>query len=647
MISIDSVSLYFGAQNIFEDISFMINKGDRIGLVGKNGSGKSTLLKLLIQDLSPNEGKITKINNLVIGYLQQDIDFEDKYVLIEEMQQVFSNIENYKNDLTRLNKEIAERDDYETDAYMDLLSQLANTEERLRMEGGYDTSLRINKILKGLGFQEQDFQKHTSEFSGGWRMRIELAKILLKNPDVLLLDEPTNHLDIVSIMWLESWLKDYQGAILLVSHDTRFLDTVINRTVEISFSKINNYKSNYSKYLILRKDRQEKQRQAKKNQEKYITQTKMLINKFRAKKNKAAFAQTLIKKLEKLKIIEVEKEDYTSLNFRFPPAPSSGKVTLKVKNVSKSYDSLQVLKNISFEINRGEKIAFVGKNGEGKTTLAKVIVSAIDYDGRVQLGYNVKLGYYAQNQVDFLDPDKTVFQTIEDAMTGDVSLKIRDILGSFLFSNDDVNKKIGVLSGGERARVSLCKLLLSPVNFLVMDEPTNHLDIMSKDILKRALMAFDGTLIIISHDRDFLEGLSNKIYEFEKRQIREYLGDVSNFLQSKQLDNLNELEQKKTNSTVVVKKVDSKEKISYKKRKELDRKIRKLENKISRIEEEISAIETQKKEWDIKLSDPEQFKELSKEKDFFFNYESLKKKLIKKETEWDLCVSELNDLKKE
>ena len=647
MISIDSVSLYFGAQNIFEDISFMINKGDRIGLVGKNGSGKSTLLKLLIQDLSPNEGKITKINNLVIGYLQQDIDFEDKYVLIEEMQQVFSNIENYKNDLTRLNKEIAERDDYETDAYMDLLSQLANTEERLRMEGGYDTSLRINKILKGLGFQEQDFQKHTSEFSGGWRMRIELAKILLKNPDVLLLDEPTNHLDIVSIMWLESWLKAYQGAIVLVSHDTRFLDTVINRTVEISFSKINNYKSNYSKYLILRKDRQEKQRQAKKNQEKYIIQPKMLINKFRAKKNKAAFAQTLIKKLEKLKIIEVEKEDYTSLNFRFPPAPSSGKVTLKVKNVSKSYDSLQVLKNISFEINRGEKIAFVGKNGEGKTTLAKVIVSAIDYDGRVQLGYNVKLGYYAQNQVDFLDPDKTVFQTIEDAMTGDVNLKIRDILGSFLFSNDDVNKKIGVLSGGERARVSLCKLLLSPVNFLVMDEPTNHLDIMSKDILKRALMAFDGTLIIISHDRDFLEGLSNKIYEFEKRQIREYLGDVSNFLQSKQLDNLNELEQKKVNSTIVVKKVDSKEKISYKKRKELDRKIRKLENKISRIEEEISAIETQKKEWDIKLSDPEQFKELSKEKDFFFNYESLKKKLIKKETEWDVCVSELNDLKKE
>ena len=321
--------------------------------------------------------------------------------------------------------------------------------------------------------------------------------------------------------------------------------------------------------------------------------------------------------------------------------------TLKVKNVSKSYDSLQVLKNISFEINRGEKIAFVGKNGEGKTTLAKVIVSAVDYDGRVQFGYNVKFGYYAQNQVDFLDTDKTVFQTIEDAMTGDVNLKIRDILGSFLFSNDDVNKKIGVLSGGERARVSLCKLLLSPVNFLVMDEPTNHLDIMSKDILKRALMAFDGTLIIISHDRDFLEGLSNKIYEFEKRQIREYLGDVSNFLQSKQLDNLNELEQKKVNSTIVVKKVDSKEKISYKKRKELDRKIRKLENKISRIEEEISAIETQKKEWDIKLSDPEQFKELSKEKDFFFNYESLKKKLIKKETEWDVCVSELNDLKKE
>ena len=645
MISVDNLSLYFGAQNVFEGISFMINKGDKIGLVGKNGSGKSTLLKLLTNNLQPNDGKVTRFKDLVVGYLEQDIDFKDQYTLKEEMNKVFSDVELYKKQFDDLNKEIASRDDYNAPSYIDLLNQLAVAEESLRMAGGYDTSLKINKILKGLGFTKKDLDKPTEEFSGGWRMRIELAKILLKNPDVILLDEPTNHLDIVSIIWLEKWLKEYTGAVVLVSHDRKFLDSIINRTIELAFSRINDYKANYSKYLELRKDRQEKQQQAKKNQDKYIEQTKMLINKFRAKKNKAAFAQTLIKKLSKLDIIEVEQEDLTKLNFRFPPAPHSGKVTFRMKNISKSYDENEVLRDINLEINKGEKIAFVGKNGEGKTTLAKIIVDEINYEGRTQFGYNVQFGYYAQNQVDFLDPEKTVIQTIEDAMTEETNLKVRDVLGSFLFSNDDVNKKVSVLSGGERARVSLCKLLLSPINFLIMDEPTNHLDILSKDILKKALINFDGTLIIVSHDRDFLQGLSNKIYEFKDKKIKEYMGDITTFLESKELSDLDDLNIGGEKKEVQILKKDSDQKISYQKKKELDRTIRKIENKISKLEKEINQLETAQQELDLKLSNPDMFKEITKEPDFFKNYELKKEKIISKEKQWEELVSELNTLK--
>ena len=645
MISVDNLSLYFGAQNVFENISFMINKGDKIGLVGKNGSGKSTLLKLLTNNLQPKEGKVSRFKDLIIGYLQQDIDFQDQYTLIEEMHKVFSNIELYNQELDQLNKEISERTDFETKEYMGLLDRLAVVEESLRMEGGYDVNLKIDKILKGLGFNREDYNKSTSEFSGGWRMRIELAKILLKDPDVLLLDEPTNHLDIVSIVWLEKWLTEYTGAVLLVSHDKKFLDSITNRTIELAFSKINDYKATYSKYLELRKDRQEKQYQAKKNQDKYIEQTKMLINKFRAKKNKAAFAQTLIRKLEKLEIIEVEQQDLSKLNFSFTAAPHSGKVTFRMKNIFKSYGNLDVLKGINLEINRGEKIAFVGKNGEGKTTLAKIAVGDIEFDGRTELGYNVKLGYYAQNQVDFLDPDSTVLKTIEDSMTEETRLKARDVLGSFLFTNDDVNKKISVLSGGERARVSLCKLLLSPVNFLIMDEPTNHLDIVSKDILKKALIKFDGTLIIISHDRDFLQGLTNKIYEFKNQCIKEHLGDINEFLKLKELETLDGLNIKNKAKTVIVKK-DSSQKISYKQRKELDKKIRKIENKISKIEGEITVLENAKKELDEKLTQPDLFKELTNSPDFFINYELEKEKIQKKEQDWERLVLELSKLKK-
>ena len=645
MISVENLSLYFGAQNVFNNVSFMINKRDKIGLVGKNGSGKSTLLKLLTNNLTPNEGNVTTLKNVVVGYLEQDIDFEDKYSLIEDMHKVFSNLEKYKTDLNNINKEIIERTDYESPEYLELINQLSITEEKLRMEGGYDSDVKISRVLKGLGFKESDFNKHTSEFSGGWRMRIELAKILLKNPDVLLLDEPTNHLDIVSIIWLESWLQNYTGAIVLVSHDKRFLDSVINRTIEVSFSKINDYKANYAKYLNLRKDRQEKQIQAKKNQDKHIIQTKMLINKFRAKKNKAAFAQTLIKKLEKLEIIEVEKEDVTNLNFRFPPAPHSGKITFRMKNISKSYGETEVLKNVSLEINRGEKIAFVGKNGEGKTTLAKIIVSEIEHTGLAKFGHNVEFGYYAQNQEKFLDPDKTILQTIEEAEKTDSNLKIRDILGSFLFSSDDVNKKISVLSGGERARVSLCKLLLSPVNFLIMDEPTNHLDIISKDVLKRALINYDGSLIIISHDRDFLQGLSEKIYEFKNKNIKEYIGDVNTFLEAKKLEDLDHMNIIKNPISTKIKK-DSQQKISYHKRKELDSNIRKFKKRITKLESEITEIEEKKKKIDLQLADPAKFQELSKEKDFFKNYESLTTEIKEKEEEWEKLFLELNKLQK-
>ena len=562
-------------------------------------------------------------------------------------EKVFTNIENYKSQIKIINSQIKKRKDYSSDSYLSLLNKLSHFEELLRMEGSHDLDLKINNVLTGLGFNKDEFNKHTSEFSGGWRMRVELAKILLQNPDVLLLDEPTNHLDIISIVWLEKWLSEYKGAVILVSHDKNFLDSIINRTIEISFSKINNYKSNYGRYLFLRKERREKQIQAKKNQDKYIEQTKVLINKFRAKKNKAAFAQTLIKKLSKLELIEVDEDDVGKMNLKFPPAPHSGKVTFKMKNISKRYNTHRVLESINLEINKGEKIAFVGKNGEGKSTLAKIIVNEIEFEGMTHFGYNVKYGYYAQNQSDFLDGDKSVLQSVEDSITGELNIKARDILGSFLFSKDDVDKKISVLSGGERARVALCKLLLSPVNFLIMDEPTNHLDMYSIDILKKALLDFDGTLIIISHDRSFLNGLTNKVFEFKNKSIKEYLGGIDFFLETNHLSKLSELDQSNKLQKKFDKKENSAQKIAYLNRKENEREIRKLKNKISKLESEISLIENKKKKLDLDLSDPVKFKEITKDKDFYLNYDNEQKKIISKEKEWERLVSILNEKEKE
>ena len=643
MISVNNLSLYFGGQDIFKDISFMVNKGDKIGLVGKNGAGKSTLLNVLSKNLTPNKGNVSIPNGLIVGYLTQDLDFEDGRTVIEEAQTAFDFLNTIKARLDHVDKELNERTDYETASYLELISEFNELEERYRMSGGNDVQSEMSQVLAGLGFTQYDFDRQTTEFSGGWRMRIELAKMLLKKPNILLLDEPTNHLDIESIIWLENWLKKYNGAIVLVSHDKFFLDSITNRTIEVAFAKINDYKAPYTKYLDLRKDRIEKQIQAKKNQDKFISETKVLINKFRAKKNKAAFAQTLITKLERLEIIHVEKEDVGSMQFRFPPAPHSGKLSLEINNVSKSYDDLKVLTNLDMQIVKGDKIAFVGKNGEGKSTLAKMVVNEIDFEGEIKLGHQVKIGYYAQNQADFLDEDITVLQTIENAVTEHTKSNVRTILGSFLFSNDDVSKKIKVLSGGERARVALCKLLLEPYNLLVMDEPTNHLDIQSKTLLKKALLNYDGSLIVVSHDREFLQGLSQKVYEFKNQKIREYIGDIDTFLSEKDLENFKQLESSQKDQKIISKDKNQ-EQLSYNEKKKRKSDINKLKNSIGKIEKKIEQLEIVLKQKDTELSDPDKFKELSSDSNFFDVYKQEQNSLKDLEKKWADQTEELEGI---
>ena len=622
----------------------MVNKGDKIGLTGKNGAGKSTLLKVLAKDLTPNNGNVSVPNGIVVGFLRQDLEFEDGRTVLEEAQTSFEFLNDVEIRMNEANKQLTERTDYESDAYLDIINEFNVLEERFRMAGGHDTAAEISQVLSGLGFSQYDFERQTTEFSGGWRMRIELAKILLMKPELLLLDEPTNHLDIESIMWLERWLKNYSGAVVLVSHDRLFLDASTNRTIEVAFSKINDYKASYTKYLTLREDRVEKQIQAKKNQDKYIEETKILINKFRAKKNKASFAQSLIKKLDKLEIIQVEQEDVARMQFRFPPAPHSGKMSLEVKNASKSYSDLNVLDKINLEIVRGDKLAFVGKNGEGKSTLAKMIVKELDFTGEIQLGHQVKMGYYAQNQAEFLDENLTVLETIEQAATEDTAGRVRSILGSFLFSNDEVKKKVKVLSGGERARVALCKLLLEPYNLLVMDEPTNHLDITSKELLKKALNNYDGSLIVVSHDREFLQGLTQKVYEFKNQNIKEYVGDIDTFLSEKDLENFKELEssqkeQKKTKQN------KSDDQLSYTDQKNQQKKVKKLQNRISKLEKQIEILDNSQKQIDADLAIPEKFSELSKKEGFFAEYENNQKKLQELEVEWGQAAEQLEAVK--
>lgn len=646
MISVNNISVYFGGQELFDKVSFMVNKGDRIGLVGKNGAGKSTLLRILSGEQSPNEGSISTPNDSTLGYLRQDLEFEEGRTVQQEAELAFKEIKELEEKINAINLEMSERTDYESEGYMQLITDLNELNDRFGILGGYTIQSEMSQVLLGLGFQLDDFSRQTNEFSGGWRMRLELAKILLIKPDVLLLDEPTNHLDIESIVWLESWLKNYSGAVVLVSHDRVFLDAVTNRTIDLILGKANDYKASYSKYIELRKDRQEKQIQSKKNQDKEVKQTKMLIDKFRYKKSKAAFAQSLIKKLDKMEMIEVEQDETASMHFKFPPAPHSGKVTLKVNEVSKSYDELEVLKGIDLLLKRGEKIAFVGKNGEGKTTLAKIIVDSIPFEGQVEYGHQVKVGYYAQNQSELLDENKTIMQVVEDAADEHSRPRVRDMLGSFLFSGDAAQKKIKVLSGGERARVALCKLLLEPVNLLIMDEPTNHLDMVSKDILKNALINYDGTLIIVSHDRDFLQGLSEKVYEFKDQGIKEYLGDINEFLNAKKVMDFKEFELENKQKSSSPKSKDSDNKISYQERKQLDKDIKKTSNKVGNLERSVEALEKELKALDAELSQPDRYKELSSQSGFFESYQEKQQQLAQYMSGWEQNLERLEELKR-
>jgi len=644
MIQLNKITVYFGGQSLFNDITFMVNKGERIGLVGKNGAGKSTLLNVMSGDLAPNAGSISTSKNYEISYLTQDLDFTDGETVIDEAQTAFKKVKKLQWDLKEAQNALATRTDTESDAYIDLIAIIGEMEEAFIAMDGYNLEAECSRVLQGLGFLVEDFDKQTNTFSGGWRMRIELAKILLQKPACILLDEPTNHLDIESIIWLEAWLQDYPGSVILVSHDRTFLDAVTNRTIEIVGGQIYDYKAAYSKYVQLREERLSIQLQAKKNQDQHIKQTEKLIEKFRYKASKAAFAQTLIKKLAKLDRVEIDATDNSTMKFRFPPAPHSGKVTIEAKNIYKNYDSLEVLKDVSLSVNKGDKVAFVGKNGEGKTTLARIIARDLDYKGDLKLGHLVNVGYYAQNQSDLLDDKMTVLEAVDKSATEQTSSQVRALLGSFLFSGDTVEKKISVLSGGERARVALCKLLLTPVSLLIMDEPTNHLDMRSKEILKQALVHYDGTLIIVSHDRAFLQSLTDKVYEFKNQQIKEYIGDVTAFLEARNVTDLKALEMARLKAKPTKDKTESAHQMDYKAKKALRKSHRKLKNKCGRLEKEVDELEKELKQYDDDLLDPVKFKELSAEPGFFSNYDAKQKKLADLMEDWEGAVQELERL---
>ena len=627
MLNAHNITVSFQGEDLFAGITFKLDAGNRVGLVGKNGAGKSTLLKIIAKEQEYDKGTLALEKEIRIGFLKQDIDFIFGRTVLEEAYEAFHEIKEVERKLEEINIGLAERTDYESESYNQLIIDLNDFTHRYEVLGGYNYQGDTEKILQGLGFKREDFDKLTDTFSGGWRMRIELAKLLLQNNDILLLDEPTNHLDIESIIWLEEFLKNYTGAIVLVSHDKMFLDNVTNRTIEISLGKIYDYKYPYSKYLVQRKELREKQLQTFKNQEKEIKHTEQLINKFRAKASKATMAQSLIKKLDKVERIEIDAEDNSVMKVRFPVSVQPGTVVIEAEHVGKSYGDKQVLKNVNLLIERGSKIAFVGQNGQGKTTLAKMIVKEIPFKGKLKLGHNVQIGYFAQNQAEYLDGKKTVLQTMEDASNDGNRVKVRDMLGSFLFGGDDVEKKVSVLSGGERNRLALCKMLLSPFNVLVMDEPTNHLDIASKNVLKQALATFEGTLIIVSHDRDFLQGLAKTVYEFKDGRIREYLGDIDYYLEEHNFETLREAEKR----TKVVEVKETSNKKSYQEEKEVKKRL----NKVSKIEAQIADLEKEITETDKKLLDPVQYEKLTSNADFFKGYQAKKDKVDALLQEWE------------
>ena len=622
--------------DLFSGITFKLNKGDRIGLIGKNGAGKSTLLKVLSKDIESSAGTMAFDKDINIGFLRQDIDFVEGRTILEEAYQAFEEIKEIELKLEEINTQLATRTDYESDGYAQLIQDLTDFQERYELLGGYNYQGDTEKILQGLGFKREDFDKLTDTFSGGWRMRIELAKLLLQNNDILLLDEPTNHLDIESIIWLENFLKNYAGAIVLVSHDKMFLDNVTNRTIEISLGQIYDYKKPYSQFLELRAEIKEKQLQAQKNQEKEIQQTQKLIEKFRAKANKASMAQSLIKKLDKVARIEVDQDDKAVMNVRFAISKDPGKIIVEAENLAKSYGKKQVLENVDLLIDRNSKIAFVGQNGQGKSTLAKMVVGEIPFEGHLKLGHNVEVGYFAQNQSEYLPPEKTVLEIMEDAATDTNRMRVRDMLGAFLFGGEAVDKKAKVLSGGERNRLALCKLLLQPFNVLIMDEPTNHLDIASKNVLKEALKQFNGTLIIVSHDREFLQGLTTTVYGFKDREIKEYLGDIDYFLEQHKMESLRDAEKR----TVISETKDTSKKEAYQLSKAQEKELKKLNNRLSKLETEISDLEAEIKEIDLALA--QNYDEVSSMPDFFSNYKAKKARADKLMEEWELVEGKIS-----
>ena len=650
MISVEGLSVEFNATPLFEDVSYVINKKDRIALVGKNGAGKSTMLKILAGLQSPTHGTVATPKEVTIGYLPQVMILSDSRTVTGEAELAFEELFALKAKVERLNQELAERTDYESEDYHQLIDRFTHENDRYLMMGGANYQAEIERTLLGLGFSREDFERPTSEFSGGWRMRIELAKLLLRHPDVLLLDEPTNHLDIESIQWLENFLSTRANAVVLVSHDRAFLNNVTTRTIEITCGQIYDYKVKYDEFVVLRKERREQQLRAYENQQKQIQDTEDFIERFRYKATKAVQVQSRIKQLEKIQRIEVDEEDNSALRLKFAPATRSGNYPVICEDVRKAYGSHVVFQHVNLTIHRGEKVAFVGKNGEGKSTLVKCIMDEIAYDGKLTIGHNVQIGYFAQNQAQMLDENQTVFDTIDRVATGDIRLKIRDILGAFMFGGEASDKKVKVLSGGERTRLAMIKLLLEPVNLLILDEPTNHLDMRSKDVLKEAIREFDGTVILVSHDRDFLDGLVTKVYEFGGGQVKEHLGGIYEFLQKKKIENLNELQKgaSLSSSPTAGSKADCKDaeqpsenKLSYEAQKELNKKLKKLERQVAECEASIEKKETEIAAVEAQMATPEGASNM----ELYEQHQQLKKQLDEIVEEWERVSIEWEELK--
>jgi len=646
MISVSNLSVHFTGDYLFSNVSFLIGDRDRIGLVGRNGAGKTTLMRIIAGMQEPESGTVASPSDSSVGYLPQEMATGSRLNVLQEAMTAFEEARHQHHLMDKFSVELAERTDYESEGYSKLIQRLNEATDRFHLLGGQNMQEDAEKVLKGLGFEPVEFERPLSTFSGGWQMRVELAKILLKKPDVILLDEPTNHLDIESIQWLEDFLITYSGSVVLVSHDRAFLDNVTNRTIEIMNARIYDYKAGYSRYIELRAEQMELQKAAFDNQQGQIAQIESFVERFRYKASKARQVQSRIKLLDKMDRVEVDETNSSAIHFLFPPAPSSGRVVVECNNLTKRYGEKLVLSKLDLAIEKGDFVSFVGRNGEGKTTLAKIIIGELDHEGVCKLGHNVKIGYYAQNQAELLDPEKTVFETIDDVAVGEIRTKIRNILGSFLFGADAIDKKVKVLSGGEKARLALAKLLLVPVNLLVLDEPTNHLDMVSKDILKNALLRYDGTLIVVSHDRDFLTGLTDKIFEFRNRTIKTWLCDINDFIKARKLANLAQLEARKIELQKSGENLSDK-KLNYEKRKQLDREIRKQTVKVEKTEQEIESIENEIAHYDQLLADPETHKDAGKSTRLYQEYQGMKKELELKMEHWEQVHSELEEMQKE